>query len=822
MPESQTPSHPASLPAVPRGASLEWKLPILIAALVLVVVGAATAAAYDTVGYSAEINAAERLRRAGNGFADLIARSAAARTATLARVAQEPLLRHALRSGDLASPDSLRALLLQRLPADTLAVLVAISGAGRLQWSTEPRLESAQLEPIRQRLAQAGAETTNTSRFFTAADSIFYWSILPPSGTGVPDVYLAQRRRVVGSPELERQVAEIMGGEASLYFADDDGRFWVTLTGGVHGPPVDPRVSELGFLEYERNGIEMVARVAEAAGSPWKVIVEQPKRSALRGPIEVIRHMAIVAILLLAAGVAGAWLISRAVTAPLVELTEAANALARGEERTVAVTRRDEIGVLGATFNLMASRMSESRARVAREYAESRALAEQLSASNRQLLRTQQEVVRAADRTERLQEITAALSRARTPQDVSAAVLEQGIAALGAGAGSICLLTDDGTELEVLQSVGYPASVLGQFERMRVDAPLPISEAARTGEAVFIEGADSIRERYPAIADVIAPNVTGAWAALPLRVEDRVVGAMGVSVRARSTIAPEDRTLMLALAQQCAQALDRARLYSAEQLARREAESANEAKSAFLATMSHELRTPLNAIAGYVELLALELRGPVTELQRQDLVRIRRNQQHLLSLINDVLHFAKLNSGQVEHNITEVALSGMLSTLEDLIAPQVASRGLHYRLRDCGCECAALADHEKLQQIVLNLVSNAVKFTEPGGQIEVWCETAADSHPLNGASPRMLNIHVRDTGAGIPRDRLESIFDPFVQVDRRLASVHEGIGLGLAISRELARAMGGELTVQSTPGEGSTFTVWIPGVATPVATPPLV
>jgi signal transduction histidine kinase len=236
------------------------------------------------------------------------------------------------------------------------------------------------------------------------------------------------------------------------------------------------------------------------------------------------------------------------------------------------------------------------------------------------------------------------------------------------------------------------------------------------------------------------------------------------------------------------------------QAAARDAEQANRAKSDFLATMSHELRTPLNAIAGYVELMEMGLRGPVTEAQLSDLARIRHSQQSLLAIINDILNFARLESGGVEYRMETVPLADVLASMEPLIHPQVESKGLRYEA--CGPEPAlrVRADPEKLQQILLNLLSNSIKFTEPGGSVTLGCD-ARDGHVL---------VHVRDTGRGIPADKLEAIFEPFTRVESQLTRTTEGAGLGLAISRDLARAMGGDITARSAPGEGSVFTVVLP------------
>lgn len=247
-------------------------------------------------------------------------------------------------------------------------------------------------------------------------------------------------------------------------------------------------------------------------------------------------------------------------------------------------------------------------------------------------------------------------------------------------------------------------------------------------------------------------------------------------------------------------AMDNARLYEAERKARAEAELANKAKSDFLAAMSHELRTPLNAIGGYADLLSLEIRGSINEQQRSDIDRIKRSQHHLLSLINDILNFAKLEAGRVQFEPVEVSMNEMLGKLEALVAPQVDQKKLHYEYLCCDPKYTAHTDPDRLQQILLNLLSNAIKFTPPGGKITVQC----------GIKGNRMKVRVTDTGVGIPRDKLDKIFEPFVQLARGQTADVVGTGLGLSISRDLARAMGAELTVKSRVGVGSTFILSLP------------
>jgi PAS domain S-box-containing protein len=344
----------------------------------------------------------------------------------------------------------------------------------------------------------------------------------------------------------------------------------------------------------------------------------------------------------------------------------------------------------------------------------------------------------------------------------------------------------------------YPLRSENQYGSMQV---------ARTGQPELVS--DMLDEMFAAIANdpehLRLLREVGFRSALqvPLRVRDRIVGVLTFATEGDQGRRFESADVALAeeISARAAVALENARLYAAERAARHEAEQANRAKSEFLAVMSHELRTPLNAIGGYAELIELGIRGPVTPQQRDDLQRIQASQTHLLGLINEVLNYARVESGAIGYHIADVAIEEVVRAAEALVAPQLRSKGLILQPSQCHpATLAARADREKVQQILLNLLSNSVKFTERGGHVQVRCTGDGDR----------VRVAVRDTGIGIPAEKLESIFEPFVQIGRALNRPTEGTGLGLAISRDLARGMGGDLKAESELGVGSTVTLELP------------
>jgi signal transduction histidine kinase len=294
----------------------------------------------------------------------------------------------------------------------------------------------------------------------------------------------------------------------------------------------------------------------------------------------------------------------------------------------------------------------------------------------------------------------------------------------------------------------------------------------------------------------------GSMLTVPFIVRARVQGAMTfVSREGDEPFTPDEIALAIDLAARCAMALDNARLYREADGLRLAAESANRAKSVFLGSMSHELRTPLNAIGGFTELMEMGIHGPVTDDQMAALDRIKVNQRHLLMLINEILNFVRVEGGHTEYHNGPVPLLGALAEVSSMLSGALTEKGLALEGPTGDPATTAWADPSRVRQILVNLMMNAVKYTTRNmGVITLTCSSVGD----------MAVAELSDNGPGIAPENLQTIFEPFVQLTAGLANREGGVGLGLAISRDLARAMKGDLTANSTVGVGSRFTLTLP------------
>jgi signal transduction histidine kinase/DNA-binding response OmpR family regulator len=411
-------------------------------------------------------------------------------------------------------------------------------------------------------------------------------------------------------------------------------------------------------------------------------------------------------------------------------------------------------------------------------------------------------------RLARLQKITAALGSTVTQDEVADSVLREAIIALECDAGAVVIKNEESGELTLLRESGSLDSFMRSFKDVQPPRSRgPYARAVEKCRSLYLESFEEMVKQYPAFQSVAKSDSRGAWIFLPLEINGKAVGALAFGFSGPRKFSILDRQFADTVSRYCAQALDRVRLRIAaagaiEEAgeARMMAEHANNAKTVFLRAMSHELRTPLNAISGYTEILELGIRGVVNPDQLKDLGRIKRAASYLLRLINDVLTIARLE-GARPLNVISIPVNPVLNEVEGLCVLQAKANGLTLTVKPADEEIRVAADAERFQQILLNLITNAIKFTPTGGAITVTCESDST----------VARMSVTDTGVGVRLIDIERVFEPFVQIDRHLTTAtQQGVGLGLSISRELARAMRGDLTLESTEGIGSTFTLTLP------------
>jgi signal transduction histidine kinase len=349
------------------------------------------------------------------------------------------------------------------------------------------------------------------------------------------------------------------------------------------------------------------------------------------------------------------------------------------------------------------------------------------------------------------------------------------------------------------------ASTLMDNWEPKSDDPIGAPVVAATGPTIIThESGDALEAAAHGPENLAILNEIGFGALLvvPLVIRATVLGAITfVLPEGDAPFTPDEITLASDLANRCAMALENARLYQEADALRIAADTASEAKSNFLGSMSHELRTPLNAIGGYAELIEMGLRGPVTPEQRTDLTRIRQNQRHLLTLITEILNFVRAESGRMEYRFSEVSIESALDDVAEMLQGPINDRHLTLDRRPGTADAQVWADPDRVRQILINLVMNAVKYSAAGAGTITLSYTMTRHDVI---------IQVADTGPGIPPEMLEAIFEPFVQLETGLTNRKGGVGLGLAIGRDMARAMNGELSVDSTVGFGSRFTLALP------------
>jgi signal transduction histidine kinase len=400
--------------------------------------------------------------------------------------------------------------------------------------------------------------------------------------------------------------------------------------------------------------------------------------------------------------------------------------------------------------------------------------------------------------------MTHAFSRALTPKDTARVLVEVLESVLGAFSSCVSLLNREGTVLELVGAAGDINAELADLievvtGRMPIDAELPMAEAVREGRIVWISTAAAARQRYPRLEELQRRMPFASVGAVPVVFEDRIIGSVGLSAAIDRELSPDELHFLVALGQQCGLAFERTRLYQAAEDARRQAEDASRTKDEFLATVSHELRTPINSILGWAHLLRSgQLDGAG---QARALETIERSARQQAQLIEELLDVSRIVSGKLALHTGRVDLAKVIGAALDTVRPAALAKRIDVTSHLDDSARTISGDADRLQQVVWNLVSNAIKFTGVGGRVSVRLERAGTQ----------VHLQVTDDGQGIARERLPHVFERFWQGDGTNTRAHSGLGLGLAIARNLVEMHGGTIHAQSAgEGQGATFIVGLP------------
>ena len=400
-----------------------------------------------------------------------------------------------------------------------------------------------------------------------------------------------------------------------------------------------------------------------------------------------------------------------------------------------------------------------------------------------------------AARTSRLHGLTAALSESVTLAAVAKAVVLQGRNAVGATAGEITLLADDNTVFETLYAEGEGMTPDGRYP---VEPGFCATDAVRQGRAIYISSFEEWQQRYPPAASRAADGGYVSSATVPLLVDRNPIGVVAFYFTAPVNFDDEYRELLVSVAQDCAQALDRARLYESAQKARAEAENANRLKDEFVSIVSHELRGPLNAILGWT---AMMRRGTIdSEGATRALQAVHDNATRQARLIEELLDFSRVTSGGLTLERDEIEVTDLLRGVVESLVPDSMAKGVTLEFPPAA-SVPVTGDRSRLEQVFFNLLGNALKFTPSGGRISVVVRQHMDS----------VEVRVADSGMGIEPDLLPFVFERFKQGTRAAGREYGGLGLGLSIARQLVEAHDGKITVESKgKGQGATFSVSLP------------
>jgi signal transduction histidine kinase len=538
-------------------------------------------------------------------------------------------------------------------------------------------------------------------------------------------------------------------------------------------------------------GHEVLSAYAPIAPLGWLVFVDLPAKEAF-APLyaSLMRTIALLAVGVVISVVASLVLVRRMVR-PIQKLQAGAARIGSGDlEQRIEVTTGDELQALGEEFNRMGERLKEYYA----------GLEQKVEERTQELSEALEQLTRSVQQLRSLAEVGQAVNSTLDLDQVLATIVERAVLLSGADRGIVYEFNESEQEFRPRATYGFSQA----FIDVVFTTPLRIGEGA-TGRAaaaraavqipdVLLEGAYSGPLQQAAVASGMR-----ALLAVPLLREDRVLGSLALGRATVGEFPEEVVALVQTFAAQSTLAIENAKLFREIEQKSRELEIASRHKSQFLANMSHELRTPLNAILGYTELIVDKIYGEVPEKISDVLERVQKSGRHLLGLINDVLDLSKIEAGQLSLGLSDYSFNDVVQSVVSAVASLAAEKHLGLRVELPPGLPVGKGDERRVMQVLLNLVGNAIKFTERG---EVVIRVAN-----SGGS---FLVSVSDSGPGIAEADREKIFEEFQQVDSSATRAKGGTGLGLAIGKRIVELHGGRIWVESEVGKGSTFFFTIP------------